>query len=109
MITSKGKVELIQFKKTEDEASYKYNVEHNNGSTSVDQIMTISSTDLGMIYGWKASIAMDEFPNMGSPELAAEKLADWMLRLSQAIRSGDYVNYQRSEFKDLIKEANNDS
>lgn len=48
---NKGKVELQNFTKSKDELAYRYSVEHNNGQTSVEQIMSIRSENGLLIAG----------------------------------------------------------
>lgn len=58
-----------------------YCVAHNNGSSTVDQKLTIE-----MLNGkWVARIAMDEFPAQDTAKAAAHKLGDWLVRLGQSI------------------------
>lgn len=98
---NKGKVELTSFKKTNDAFVFEYSVEQNNGKTSVEQSLTIRSSDGLFQPDWIAEITLDDFPPQKAPHEAAIKLADWMERLAAAIRSGDYMPLQHAEFKDL--------
>lgn len=98
---NKGKVELVRFESTKDNAFYEYTVEHNNGSTSVKQVLTINSVDGLFRSKWEAVIELDDFPPQETPEAAAHKLADWLERLASAIRIGEYSNTTKANFKDL--------
>ena len=98
---NKGKVEIVKFSKSKDTQVFEYAVEHNNGSTSVEQVLTISSVDGLRDQTWKAEIKLDDFPPQKTPAEAANKLADWLERLAAAMRKGEYIDLQRAEFKDL--------
>ena len=100
---NKVKVQLVKYLSDTENSNqvFIYNVEHNNGVTSVDQNMTLSSNDLGMQPTWNASICLDKFPDQKTPEDAALKLADWLERLSIGIRNGDYLPPVRSKYKDV--------
>ncbi len=97
---NKGKVELTRFTKA-DAYAFEYSVEQNNGKTSVEQTLTIRSSDGLFEPQWIAEITLNDFPPQQTPSDAADKLADWMERLAAAIRSGEYMPLQRAEFKDL--------
>ena len=98
---NKGKVELTKYTKGKDAQVFEYSIEHNNGSTSVEQLLTISSVD-GLIHSdWVAEIVFDDFPPQKTPEDAALKMADWLERLAAAMRAGEYQSLPRAEFKDL--------
>lgn len=96
-----GKVELTGFSKQGDERTFVYSVEHNNGQTSVEQKMTITSKEGLIEPNWSASIELSDFPPQKTPEEAAHKLADWMERLAAAIRVGDIQSYTRAKFKEI--------
>lgn len=98
---NKGKVELSAYRKTKDASVFDYLVEHNNGSTSVDQLLTISSIDGLFDPKWVAKLALDEFPPQETPQKAAIKMAEWLERLAAAMRSGEYQSLPRAEFKEL--------
>lgn len=98
-----GKVELVGFCKQDGVNTYTYSVEHNNGETSVEQKMTITSQDGLFDPKWTATIEMLDFPLLDTPEQAAHKLADWMERLAAAIRVGDVQPYSRAKFKEISK------
>ena len=98
---NKGKVELVSFESDSEFCSYVYSVEQNNGSTSVEQNLTIAGTEGLRDYNWTASIALDDFPPQPTPEAAALKLADWLERLAGALRTGEYENFKRASFKDI--------
>jgi hypothetical protein len=98
---NKGKVELIRFEKKEDTVEFVYTVEQNNGQTTVEQDMTISSQSFGLGTKWYATIGLEEFNGQELPEAVAFKLADWLDRLSQAIRVGEYPQYTKAEFKEI--------
>jgi len=100
---NKGKVELKTFNNDSDTKTFQYLVEHNNGKTTVEQLLTISSESNLFNDKWNATIKLDDFPCQETPQLAAEKLADWLERLSQAIRSGEYHYFKQEEFKDIKK------
>jgi len=101
---NKGKVELKEFTNSKDSQAFWYSVEHNNGATSVEQSLKISSIDGVFNPTWVASLALDDFPPQDTPLEAAHKMADWLERLASAIRVGDYLTVQRAEFKDIESE-----
>lgn len=98
---NKGKVELKTFSKNENDYTFTYTVEHNNGKTSVEQALIIRSIDGLFEPAWVAEIELDGFPPQKTPADAAQKMADWFERLAAAIRAGEYMPLQRSTFKDL--------
>jgi len=98
---NKGKVELHKYTKGKDAQVFEYMIEQNNGSTSVDQLLTISSVDGLFNPKWVAKLALDDFPPQETPKNAALKMADWLERLAAAIRAGEYQSLPRAEFKDL--------
>ena len=104
---NKGKVELIRYIKEKDNQTFEYLVEQNNGKTSVEQKMKISSIDGLFDPRWVASIELEDFPAQETTTNAANKLADWLERLAGAIRTGDYMNIERPEFKDIDKTYQN--
>lgn len=101
---NEGKVELKEFSKGKDIQTFLYSIEHNNGETSVEQSLKISSVDGLFNPTWVANLALDDFPPQDTPLEAAHKMADWLERLAAAIRIGDYLTVQRSEFKDISSE-----
>jgi len=102
-VNNKGKVSLEKFVRGQNGSPhvFEYSVEHNNGSTSVEQTLTISASADTFRQGWAATIALDDFPLQDSPHKAADKLADWLERLAAAIRCGEYLDLKKSEFKDI--------
>jgi len=98
---NKGKVELVRYQKNKDGQFFEYAVEQNNGTTSVEQDLTIKAVDGLRGCKWVASIAMDDFPPQESAHDAAHKLADWLERLASAIRIGEYAKINKAGFKDL--------
>jgi hypothetical protein len=96
-----GKVELVEFKKDNNgDMAFVYSVEHNNGDTSVEQKMTISSVEQLIKPEWVATIELNDMRSQHLPKDAALKLADWLERLAKAIRVGEYQDYPVAEFKD---------
>lgn len=68
-----------------------YDVFHNNGTSTVDQKLTIEN-----INGkWTAKIALEKFPPQETAKDAAHKLGDWLVRLGQAI------NDENKEFESI--------
>ena len=104
---NKGKVELIKYNKVKEAQFFEYSVEQNNGSTSVEQSLIISSVEGLLDPNWIAEIKLDEFPPQNTPEAAAHKLADWLERLSDTIRSGEYQSFPKAAFKDLSDSETN--
>ncbi len=102
---NKGKIELNSFSNENGVQTYEYSVEQNDGSTSVEQLLTISNVKGLFKPSWVAKIQLDDFPQMESPNDAANKLADWLERLSSAIRVGDYQSIPVAEFKDISDET----
>lgn len=98
---NKGKVELTSFSKVKDAQYFEYLVEQNNGTTTVEQLLTISSVDGLFDHKWVAQIKLDDFPPQETPGGAANKLAEWLDRLAAAIRAGEYLSLPRVEFKEL--------
>ena len=101
---SRVKVELARFERGKGHESghiFEYSVEHDDGKTSVEQMLTIRSADGLFEPNWVASIALDDFPPQSSPQAAAEKLADWLERLSAAVRTGEYQTFSDSKFIDV--------
>jgi len=98
---NKAKVELVSYIKENNNQTFEYMVEQNNGKTSVEQKMTIYSVDGLFDPKWVASIELDEFPAQETTTNAANKLADWLERLASAIRTGDYLDIKRPEFKEI--------
>lgn len=95
---SRAKVELVEYNRVDDDSQrYEYIVSHDNGSTTVSQRMVLDQFS----RGWKASMDMDDIPEMQSHRLAALKLADWLQRMAAAIKSGDYQEVDTAEFKEL--------
>lgn len=105
MKVNKGKVELVNFARSEESCEFRYSVEQNNGSTSVEQALRIVSSDGLFAPTWIADLTFSDFPPQQTPGAAAIKLADWMDRLASAIRSGEYLELPPSEFKDLTPEV----
>lgn len=60
----------------------KFNVAHNNGVTTVEQDMTLTSID----GTWAAKIELEEFPDQLTAKDAAHKLGDWLVRLGTSIK-----------------------
>lgn len=100
---NKGKVVLEKFLRGSDgkPSLYEYSVEHNNGSTSIEQTMTLTASSGLLKTSWLASVALDDFPPQETPQKAAEKLADWLERLASAIRCGHFIDIQESQFIDI--------
>ena len=106
---NKAKVTLMSFVHATETGSrheFSYSVEHNNGTTSLEQTLVIQGLDHLFSPRWVASIKFDEFPPQQSPELAALKLAEWMERLAAAIRSGKFAEYIDSNFLDCQPQSN---
>jgi hypothetical protein len=97
------KVELTSFKrgKNQEQHSFIYSVKHNNGKTTVEQPLTISSVDKLINPKWVASISIDDFPPQDSPQEAAMKLATWLERLAISIKNGKYQPFENVEFKKI--------
>ena len=104
---NKGKVELISYIKEKDNQTFEYLVEQNNGKTSVEQKMKISSVDGLFDPRWVASIEFDDFPAQETTTNAVNKLADWLERLAGAIRTGEYMNIERPGFNDIDDKLSN--
>jgi len=98
---NKGKVELIRYTNDKDAKVFEYSVVHNNGSTCVEQQLTIRSTGGQADSAWIAELALDDFPEQETPEDAALKMASWLERLAASIRSGEYQPLQNAVFKNL--------
>jgi hypothetical protein len=101
---NKGKIELNKFERGTgtDRHVFEYLAEHNNGKTSVEQTLTITSADGLFEPTWIATVALDDFPPQKTPEDAANKLADWLERLASAIKTGEYQPFVNIQFKDII-------
>jgi hypothetical protein len=102
----KVKVQLQKFEFGKDDSSphvFKYLLEHHNGKTSVEQVLTISSMSRLFDIKWTASIALDDFIPQSSPEAAALKMADWLERLALAIRAGEYLELPIDTYKSVVK------
>ena len=69
-----GKVEVI------------YVVGHSDKNSTVDQDLILTNDG----SGWVAQMPMLEFPEQSTATKAAHKLADWMERLSKAIKVTDF-------------------
>ena len=93
-MTDKARVMLTQYNFYPDSDDHsvcaEFSVEHNNGSTSVEQKMTIDGHTRFMHPEYTATIELDDFPTQKTPQAAADKLADWLERLAAAIRIGDF-------------------
>lgn len=101
----KGKVELLSYSHTvkgEDD-TFEYSVHHTDGETTLEQKVTISATDGLLGPAWNASIELGEFPPQQTPYDAAMKLADWLDRMSKAIRVGKYQPYTLASYQDIKK------
>ena len=59
---------------------------HENGDTTLDQPLILKK-EAGR---WTAGIEMLEFPQMDTAQEAADKLADWLRRMADAICSRKY-------------------
>lgn len=96
-----GKVELVKYTKGDDDQVFEYMIAQNNGSTSVERLLTISS--VGGLYDpkWVANLVLDDFPPQETPKNAALKMADWLERLAAAMRAGEYQHLPSAEFKEL--------
>ena len=85
-------IELRQLNASGSVMILEYCVAHNNGSSTVDQKLTIEKIG----EKWVAKIDMDEFPPQDTAKRAAHKLGDWMVRLGQSIIDED------REFESII-------
>lgn len=65
-----------------------YNVSHNDLKVTVEQDLILRRDP----EGWAAEMPMDGFPKQVSAKDAALKLAEWMEKMAEAIRSGEYEN-----------------
>ena len=102
-VINKGKVELVGYNKSGNTDILQYVVEHNNGSTSLEQKMHIEGVGCPIPVGarYTARIDLSDFPPQDTPEAAAYKMAEWLERLASAIRIGDYAGVPIAAFKDL--------
>lgn len=98
---NKGKVLLKSYKNEKDVVEYKYSVEQNNGSTSVEQDLVITGKKELFEQKWSAELSLSDFPEQNTPENAALKMAEWLERLAKAIRNGKYIDIEEAEFTDL--------
>ena len=93
---NKGRSILTYYTFSDSSVCAEYSVEQNNGSTSVEQKMTLTCDNVDVLSThfngqlWNAEIAFDDFPAQKTPEAAAHKLADWLERLAAGIRAGEY-------------------
>jgi hypothetical protein len=60
-----------------------FEVMHNNGVTTLEQHIILHKDKRG---NWTATVQIDEFPDMDTPEEAAQKLADWLHRIAKVIK-----------------------
>lgn len=60
-----------------------FEVMHNNGVTTLEQYITLHKNKSGL---WTATVEISDFPDMNTPEEAAQKLADWLHRISKVIK-----------------------
>ena len=98
---NQGKVELIKYTNDKDAKVFEYSVVHHNGSTYVEQLLTIRGPGGQAHPAWVAELALDDFPEQATPEDAALKMADWLERLAASIRKGEYQSLTDATFKDL--------
>lgn len=98
---NKGKVELVKFDKSDDYSEFIYSIEQNNGKTSVEQKLTISSVNGLFKPKWTAHLELKDFPPQDTPESASLKMADWLERLAATMRKGSYLDLPHTEFRDL--------
>lgn len=114
MIMNKGRALLTNytFNPKEGTVYAEFDIEQNNGKTSVEQKMILECENIDALSTqfngqmWKAEILLDDFPPQKTPQAAAEKLADWLERLADGIRAGEYSLPTHSiEFKDMNDEA----
>lgn len=105
---NKGRSILTYYTFNDSSVCAEYSVEQNNGTTSVEQKMTLTCDNVDILSTnfngqlWNAEIAFDDFPPQKTPEAAAHKLADWLERLAAAIRCGDYtLPSQDKQFTDI--------
>ena len=105
---NKGRSILTYYTFNDSAVCAEYSVEHNNGTTTVEQKMSLTYDNVNALsthYNgqvWNAEIAFDGFPAQKTPEAAAHKLADWLERLAGAIRCGDYtLPSQDKQFIDI--------
>lgn len=100
---NQGKVELTRFDNDGETCVFKYKVEHNNGNTNLEQSLTIKSEFGSFNPKWVAELELEGFVPQETPADAAMKLAEWLERMAAAIKSGEYINVEVAEYKDLDK------
>ena len=102
------KVDLISYKKEGSQMVYDYNVEHDNEQTSLEKTLSIKSVPGLFVNSWVASVEMGDFPSQNSPLEAALKLADWLERLSIAIKNGTYATPPKEKYIEPEKISDSD-
>ena len=82
--------EFVKLKSVESghgQVKMSYSSFSNNGTTTLEQTMEVERNGYGE---WIAKMKMDDFPPQKNASGAVLNLADWMERMSKAIRTGIY-------------------
>ncbi|MCI4187166.1 hypothetical protein MRO89_14525 [Dickeya dianthicola] len=72
---------LTRFESSVDAAVICLTLRHNNGSTMLEQHVTLSKASDGC---WQPTIVLENFPGAETPAGALFQLSDWLLRLGLA-------------------------
>lgn len=81
-----AKCKIQSYQDTDGEIEMIFDVAHNNGTTTVSELLTIT----GHKDKWVASIDIGGTSEQSTPEDAALKIAEWMDRLAKSIRYGEF-------------------
>lgn len=95
-MTSRAKVQLIDYEHTDLLSTFTYNVTYSTTTTTLEQFLTIKKGVFD--ENWCATITLDDFPYQKSPQEAAYKLAEWLEQLAKAIKSGSYDHPTQSKW-----------
>ncbi|RKS87304.1 hypothetical protein DES39_0524 [Orbus hercynius] len=84
---TRAKSELVEYKKDRENGSriWVYELSHSNKETTLRQDFIINLDKFGR---FKLDVKFDDFPELSTKKENAKKMADWLMRLSLAIRSG---------------------
>ena len=64
----------------------RFNISHNNGTTTVDQDLILKRTSCG----WLADIRMENFPELKTVTATAWKMGEWLERLGSEIKKHEF-------------------
>lgn len=96
---NKGKLCLKRYEKTDEITRYEYEVTHNNGGTTLTQHIVVEKP--ARAVSWTASIELSGLPEQESPNLAAQKLGDWLSRIGSTIKANECFEIPEFGFQDI--------